>query len=217
MPVLSDDQMKQILEYNIDRIYFGQLNTKSLYNALDRVKNNANENFTYINIGRITNKTICTILWREMSYNPMRFGDESPFKHNGKNNLFHFCKTPGKYKSIDTEKIMNDIRWHIKEFLKLNSVNNSWTNSISAPDGLVRIGVDEFGNPDKTYSMLMHLCTCIQIIARQNIADFKNKKNVWRNCIIANAAKRHPTGFRSFRYANIDPRYAHLIANQRQR
>ncbi len=203
MQSLNDIQIKKILAYNIRRAYIGRLTAENLGNAFALIKRSRDWDNPVsqcnLAVGNINGDVICNALWYEMSYNPGRFGDVSPFVFNGRNSIYRFCDKPyGGNLSGKAADVIASIRHHLIEYMNLNSDDKrSWRDVIIAPGGNVSVGVNADGHSDDMYKMLAHLRDCIKVITRQNVSDFAKKRGQYRQAIINVVNIRHPDGVRS--------------------
>ena len=83
---LNIHQIKQILQYNPDRMYYGTWSAAVLNDYQAEALRNSKPKQLYIS--DLNNDIICNTLWYEMSYNTERFGKTSPFISNGKTSFF---------------------------------------------------------------------------------------------------------------------------------
>lgn len=188
MSKLTDKQIENILKYNTGKAYFGDFTARSLSNSVGRIKTSWQWDkpieFININIGHIDGDVICNALWREMSYNPVRFGTVSPFRFKGKNSLYHFCNSSNNHAlTPENMEIFSKIRYHLTCFMTLNAhPNGAWNDTIIGQILTIRL---ENGHSNCEYKMLAHLRDCIKIITTQNINDFKDKTKQYRAGIIS--------------------------------
>ena len=125
MQSLNDIQIKKILAYNIRRAYIGRLTAENLGNAFALIKRSRDWDNPVsqcnLAVGNINGDVICNALWYEMSYNPGRFGDVSPFVFNGRNSIYRFCDKPyGGNLSGKAADVIASIRHHLIEYMNLN-------------------------------------------------------------------------------------------------
>lgn len=197
MSKLTDKQIENILKYNTGKAYFGDFTARSLSNSVGRIKTSWQWDkpieFININIGHIDGDVICNALWREMSYNPVRFGTVSPFRFKGKNSLYHFCNSSNNHAlTPENMEIFSKIRYHLTCFMTLNAhPNGAWNDTIIGQILTIRL---ENGHSNCEYKMLAHLRDCIKIITTQNINDFNNKSQPYRAGIISAVHKRMAGG-----------------------
>lgn len=201
MSGLTDNQIKIILQYDVDRPYFGMLTARKLAQAYGQiiVSRNHERPITSVPllVGRIDGDVICGALWREMSYNPGRFGTVSPFVHNGKNDIYHFCRTDV---ANFQDEVLASVHGTLVDYMSLNAnpINNAWRDELPvSANGYVRIE-QENGHSNKTYKKLACLRDGIAAVARQNVKDFERKRGAFRAPIIDAVAKRHPDGVRPY-------------------
>lgn len=203
MQSLDDKSVKIILKYNINRPYFGKFTAGGLAGAYAKLKTTAQWDtpvkFSNVPVGYIDGNIICNALWYEMSYNPVRFGTVSPFLHNGKNNIFHFCEhgvpawTPQAGKEI-----LAQVQYELVSYMARNATpNGQWRDVVqSDKNGNAKIEIQD-GYSNNTYKILAHLRNSIAMVARQNVADFEKKRGPYRPEIASVVQTRHPHGLRS--------------------
>lgn len=172
--------LKQI-SYNVHYPYIGSFTPHELSSAYWLHHTDEMQDAKMLRVGNIDGNVICNALWREMSRNPVRFGDSSPFVFNGRNNIYAFCSSAHYCVSDgDTAGVLYAIRHNLIGYMTLNALpNGQWNARLDTKDGVVYIGTN------KNYAMLAKLRECIKIIARRNVADFKNKKGPYRNGIVS--------------------------------
>jgi len=193
MPQLTDVQIKEILRYNTGRRYVGDFSPRDLHDAFGLIQKNRGwdnpVDSVDMSIKRIDGDMICNALWYEMSYNPVRFGIVSPFRFNGRNNIYRFCNTDVP----DTESVIAKVRYKLIEYMNLNAnASGQWNDVISAP---VSVEIVD-GHTNKTYKKLSALCQAVKLVAGQNVKDFKPKRSPYRAGIISAIMARHPDGVR---------------------
>lgn len=179
-PSHKKHKVLQTISYKASYPYIGSFSARALSDAYKQYRNSEMFVPTRLYIGKIDGNAICNALWREMSFNPVRFGNVSPFMLNGRNNIYAFCD--GRI-SIDMghgTEIAHNIRKNLAAFLHLNALpNGQWHCTISTDVGYVSLGQDY-----RMYSMLARLRDCIKMIARQNVADFRDTRGPYRDAII---------------------------------
>lgn len=222
MPKLDEATIKNILKYNVSRPYFGTFTASNLSTAYAniRVSSDWDNPITSVpvRVGTINGDVICDALWNEMSYNPVRFGDMSPFLHNGKNNIYHFCSN---FNSVPTTPenypILATIRGCLIEYMTLNAApNGAWNDELkTTADGFVTIEAP-YGFANNVYKKLACLRDSLAVIARQNVADFSKKRGPYRSAIIAMVALRHPDAFRSMAPVAPIPTAHQMLADAAQ-
>ena len=167
-----------------------------LYDAYNTARNRE-EGFVEFNIGNLSFDSICDAIYTEMSYNPVRFGKQSPFKNNGVNDINFFIS---KY-SLSPDDTMRKIANQLYVFL--NMVHNNYTLFYMTKkfEGNHIVISLEDGHSNSGYKMLSALAECIHIIANQNKEDFKNSKQ-HRNAIEYIVKRRHQNLVRPNHYVN---------------
>lgn len=164
-----------VLEYDASRKYFGDFTYNMLYEVYHMFKHSQKHDKPItaqrIKVGHIDGEVICRALLKQMSYNPKRFGTVSPFRHNGRENIFRFCDTelstsaPGYDVLVEVQKLL-------RKFLFSNSKSNrQWFDEIRTGDGYLTISFDNMYS-DKNYKKLTMLRDALQKIINQNVADF---------------------------------------------
>lgn len=200
---LDDKTIKMILEYNTMRPYFGKLTADRLATAYARLK--ASEKwdeplrFADVPVGLVDGNVICNALWHEMSYNPVRFGTLSPFMHNGKNNIFHFCSQGAPtWTPAAGHDALEHVRYELVAYMNLNAApNGQWRDAVQTDKhGNVEIAMEN-GHSDNVYKILAHVRNSIKIVTRQNVTDFSKRRGPYRAAIASVVAARHPHGLRS--------------------
>ena len=192
---LDLQQLKQIIQYNAKRMYFGEWRPI----RIDEIFRNTSggNRPEELPIGNLTEDIICNVLWYEMSYNPVRFGTVSPFKNpDGKNSILYFIDTYRKKAPREENGLIpNDIMtlvWQIGDFvknLKKADLYDGFVKTGKLPQVLSILGADE------NYYVLTTLRKAIHAIAKQNWQDLKDP--MYKKDIIEIAMKRHPAGKRS--------------------
>ena len=166
----------RVLEYDASRKYIGEFTGRALreaYHVFMHTRNHDKPTVVQrIKVGRIDEKVICQALLKQMSYNPKRFGNVSPFRINGRESVFYFCKR------TDTEifekcPVLNVVREHLNDFItKYNRApNGQWCDKIEPSDGYLTLHF--YGCSDKNYKKLAALRDAVKAIVDQNVADFK--------------------------------------------
>ncbi len=202
--ILNLQQTKQILQYNSNRLYYGNWSGKMLDNCYNQAMQTNEPQQIYV--GNLNNDIICDALWHEMSYNPVRFETKSPFVLNTKNNLLYFNTTykqtvSSKTKDFLPDEIINFV-WNISVFvkkLKKAGLYDNFAQTGKLPNHFnitkaksLTYGALGFGTE---HSILTSLMGAINAIAKQNCLDLF--KPEYQEKIIQTAQKRHPTGKRS--------------------
>lgn len=225
---LNMKQLKQIIQYNSERMYFGNWTPKDLSNSFKYAKKH--NTVSIFTVNKLTNDNICDILWQEMSLNPLRYGTKSPFKTDEKNDIRHFKNT---YKpSANSTKYVVDLSYKINSFVT-NLYNAEQDRDFDDNLGGIKLytyffqtgklptefrifdnsDVYEKPNANPGYRILGSLCSAIHIIATQNWQDLRNP--VYKEQIIKIAQERYPTGERSDTYPVIQQPKTEAI-NQEQ-
>ena len=200
---LDDKTIKMILEYNTTRPYFGKLTADRLATAYARLKASEkwDEPLRYadVPVGLVDGNVICNALWHEMSYNPVRFGTLSPFMHNGKNNIFHFCSQGAPtWTPAAGHDALEHVRYELVAYMNLNAApNGQWRDVVQTDKhGNVEIAMVN-GHSDNVYKILAHVRNSIKFVTRQNVTDFSKRRGPYRAAIASVVATRHPHGLRS--------------------
>ena len=197
---LSDKQILKILRYDVSRAYIGDFVSADLHNAVRRIKTSRDWDHPLtsvdVRVGNINRDTICDALWYEMSYNPGRFGTVSPFLANGRNSLYHFCRSQDNLNCPDVARdVLESVRYTLVGYMMFNAhPNGQWRDNI--PEQTVTVGVKSNGHTDNAYKKLAKLRDCVKIIASQNVADFHKQGGAYRTAIIDTVNSRHPNGIR---------------------
>ena len=192
---LNLQQLKQILQYNAKRMYFGNWTAVKLDDIFRNTSGGTSPEEIYI--GKLTNDIICDVLWYEMSYNPVRFGTENPFKNNnGKNDIFYFNETYRKNMVAKTKGLLPDdvmtLIWQIADFIK-NLRKAGWNEVFKSTGKLP--SVFSILGADENYYILSSLRKAIHAIAKQNWLDLASPEHKAK--IMQVIAQRHPTKKRS--------------------
>lgn len=192
---LNLQQLKQIIQYNAKRMYFGEWTPARIDEIFRNTSGGNRPEELYV--GNLTEDIICNVLWYEMSYNKKRFGDISPFKTpDGKNSILYFIdtyrkKAPHEENSLLSQEVMTVI-WQMGNFiknLKNADLYNNFIKTGKLPNVLSILGADE------KYYILSTLRLAIHAIAKQNWHDLKDHE--YNEQIKQIAVQRHPTGKRS--------------------
>lgn len=201
---LNLQQLKQIIQYNAKRMYFGEWHPSRIDAVFRDTAGGTRPEELFI--GNLTEDIICNVLWYEMSYNPLRFGSFSPFKKDGKNSILHFLDTYRKLAPREPDGLLAHgvitLVWQIDDFiknLKKADLYEGFAKNGKLPQILSILGADE------NYYVLTMLRKAIHTIAKQNGADLKNP--VYREQIEKIAAQRHPSGKRSdisYKFVNLE-------------
>ena len=192
--------MRSILRYNANRAYMGDLTGAELNGAFELfVRSRDWEKpiiSTTIHTGYIDGTIICRAVWHEMSYNPKRFGTVSPFLHNGRENIYHFCQDSYEI-PLDTPgyPIVVEIRKRMRNFLFYNKLENgSWYDVVDSSKGNMVVRFVS-GASDNKYKMLATLRDMIHLVASQNSKDVNIA--AYRNEMKPIIDARHPNGVRA--------------------
>lgn len=178
----TKQRVKNIIKYNTSRKYFGEWSPHELNNTYFAMQP------VMFKIGKLSVDIICNAIWKEMSYNPKRFGTKSPFEFNGKNSLYFFTTS-----EIDSESkafnVLQKVQMYLSKFLTLAvkydenfAANKCFTKTFIAIKNTPQQSSGSKPIPCDTYQMLSYLRNCIHIVASQNIEDFKKRQ--YRDCII---------------------------------
>ena len=192
--------MRGILRYNVNRAYIGDFTGAELNGAFEVFVRSQDWDKPVISAtvhtGYIDGSMICRAVWNEMSYNPKRFGTVSPFLHNGKENIFHFCDARTELsKDMPGYDIVIKIREKMRNFLSNNSrENGQWYDIVDYSRGNVVVRFVS-GCSDKKYKMLAALRDAIHIVASQNLQDIN--RATYRKEMEPIIKARHPNGIRS--------------------
>lgn len=184
--IKKEDPIKQVIQYDVNRCYFGNW-TPDMLSAAHRSSLDIGKAKQFT-ITPLDNDTICNVLWYEMSYNPVRFGSSSPFKVDGLNDIMLF----------DTEMTRWDDTYYVTKFKQniayfKQVVNNDFEDFNKT--GVLPTNMYIFGSHYPDYFVLSDLRVALHAIASQNIEDFKRKK--YATEIINAVKKRHPNGIRN--------------------
>ena len=208
----NDTRTKDIIKYNTTRKYFGDWTPHELnrtYPGTTAVS---------LRIGVLSIDEICNAIWYEMSYNPKRFGTQSPFKYNGKNSLCWFIA-----KDLDSKNhafhILSKIQNYLSKFwvsaIKYDNTfptNNRFKNTYVLIKHTPQITPDSKPVPAETYQMLGYLRNCIHIIASQNLTDFDRK--AYREQMIPVINSRHPDLMRPKKTYGSNPDFLKYLRNR---
>ena len=192
--------MRSILRYNANRAYMGNLTGAELNGAFELFVRSQDWDKPIISqaidTGYIDGTIICRAVWHEMSYNPKRFGTVSPFLHNGRENIYHFCQD-GNEVPLDTPgyPVVAEIRQKMRNFLFYNKLENgSWYDVVDSSKGNMVVRFVS-GASDNKYKMLATLRDMIHIVASQNSKDVNIA--AYRNAMKPIIDARHPNGVRA--------------------
>ena len=192
--------MRSILRYDVNRAYMGELTGAELNGAFELFVRSRDWDkpiiSTTIHTGYIDGSIICRAVWHEMSYNPKRFGTVSPFLHNGKESIYHFCQDSYEI-PLDTPgyPIVADLRQKMRNFLFYNKLENgSWYDVVDDSKGNMVVRCVN-GASDNKYKMLATLRDMIHLVASQNLKDVNIA--AYRNEMKPIIDARHPNGIRA--------------------
>lgn len=217
-------KLKQIVQYNANREYFRDWTPGELSDCFRLAKKSNSATILYV--GKLTNDIICDTLWHEMSLNPVRFGTESPFKIDEKNDILYFKNT---YKNkifhdnkIKPSKKVVDLVYKIQSFIE-NLYNAEQDDDFIDDLGGAKLythfektgelpttfrifdnnGMYEKPNANSGYRILGSLCSAIHLIASQNWQDLKDP--VYKEQIKMTVMEKYPFGKRTNVYCIIKP------------
>ncbi|MBO4626237.1 MAG: hypothetical protein J5679_03135 [Alphaproteobacteria bacterium] len=190
--------MRSILRYDVNRAYIGDLTGAELNGAFELFMESRDWDkpivSTTVHTGYIDGMIICRALWHEMSYNPKRFGTVSPFIHNGKESIYHFCSADLPQDTLAYD-IVSGVRDKLIKFLGYNALENKqWYDVIDPAKGDIVVRCVS-GTSDRTYKMLAALRNAIHIIASQNLQDVNRAG--YRKEMKPIIDARHPNGVRA--------------------
>jgi len=187
-----------IIKYNTRRQYFGSWTPYKLHKTYRDIHENPFNPIVYMETGVLSTENVCDVIWNEMSYNPLRFGETNPFLIENIDGMKEFCK---KYKA-NASYVMQQLSQDVGYFLYFIGKSNPEfhkTNHINC--GSILINCDKNRNAGYGYYALSSLVDCVHHIATQNLKDFKIKK--YREQIVDVAQSRHPNLKRSNEYLNF--------------
>lgn len=193
--IFSQSQLKQIIQYNATRLYFGNWTAENLdLFYRETAKYDRTDSFY---VGDLNNNIICNVLWNEMSYNPFRFGAKSPFKkEDEKNDIIYFNDTYRRKLQRNTkgflpDNIMNFI-WNISNFVKHLYKTELYQDFIKSGNLPERFDIH---GSNYNYYILSSLRKAVHAIADQNWTDLNDSG--YQEQIMQVIRQRHPTGRRS--------------------
>ena len=192
--------MRSILRYDVNRAYIGDFTGAQLKDAykdfIDSKDGDDPQIRTEIHTGYIDGPMICRAVWNEMSYNPKRFGNVSPFLHNGKEDIFYFCSGKNKIpQDIPGYKTVIQIRHKMYKFLDYNKFENGqWCDVIDQAKGNMFVSFVS-GCSDKKYKMLATLRDMMRVVISQNLQDLNRVS--YRKEMEPVIMARHPNGIRA--------------------
>lgn len=182
-----------IVKYNAARPYFGQLTGEALTRAKQWLVEHEYGSMVSLHIGDINGDVICNALWRQLSYNPLRFGDVSPFVYDGRNNLYRFARQ-GAVVDVDSDAqgVLARLQAKVRYFMTLNAAaNRQWRDTLETDNGVVRL-VDATSAPCRAMGALQD---CVRtIIAPQNGSDLRGSVR-YRREILARLQALYPEQF----------------------
>lgn len=188
---------REVIKYSANRAYFGKLTGIGLADAYAQFKHSQDWDKPItkakVKVGKIDGVVICHALWNEMSYNPLRFGKESPFMYKGREDIYHFCRegVPADFPGF---KVIEKIHHKMIDFMMLNGRKlGKWYDIIDTENGSVTIKFVD-GHSDDNYKVLSMLREMIRFVTNQNTEDFKHK--AYRDQMLTVINKRHPNGIR---------------------
>lgn len=192
--------MRSILRYDVNRAYIGDFTNAELEGAFRIFMCSQDWEKpvirTVIHTGYIDGPMICRAVWNEMSYNPKRFGRISPFLHNGKEDIYHFCDRRNEVpKDTPGYDIVVEIRNKMRRFLEYNRFESGkWCDIIDPSKGNMVVSFVS-GCSDKKYKMLATLRDIMRVVISQNLKDLNLVTYRKEMEPIINA--RHPNGVRA--------------------
>ena len=194
------DQIHDIIKYDPNRNYFGPWSPTQLHNTYRSIYLDPFRPLKFIETGRLSAEIICDTLWNEMSYNPLRFGEQNPFGINDIPNIKDFCRTHVNTK--DLNEINTKMASELSHFLYFIGKTNPEFRRLGEICGCsILIDCDRHRKTGYGYKALACLSSCIHYIATQNINDYKIKK--YREQIQRIAVVRHPKMKRPTAYLNF--------------
>ena len=195
-------EIHQIIKYDPYREYVGEWSPKKIQNKYREIYENPFRPWAFVSTGRLSSDAIIDAIWNEMSYNPLRFGETSPFIGTDIKAIKKFCK---KYKKIDEnggQDVMAKIAYKLSSFVYFIGKSNPEFYSTGAVRGdCVLIKCDFNRRPGDGYKALACLVNIIHLIASQNLQDYKIK--AYRKKINDVATTRHPDLQRNRKYFNF--------------
>lgn len=181
-------RIKEVIKYNVSRRYFIYWAPRDLYNCYSTLFHDRSINSIKFGLGNLSVDKVCNVLWTEMSYNPVRFGTQSPFEINGKNSLQYFCNMEID-ENLKSAKTLLKVQNSLKEFYRIacdQDKNFDKTNRFK--NTFVEIRIYDHAIPQNPlrnymkkpapnigYKMLTELIHCIHTITSQNLADLNRK------------------------------------------
>lgn len=199
MPMtFSQKQLKQIIYYDAERLYYGNWKAKTLDQMYHITEASDQPEPMSMYVGDLTNDIICNTLWYEMSYNPLRFGNVSPFKTlvDDKNDIVYFNTTYRKKLQQQTRQFLPnnimDLTWNISNFVSCLHKTELYDDFVKT--GKLPTHFDIYG-PNHNFYLLSSLRKAIHAITKQNWEDLKDP--LYKQQIITTVQHRHPKGYRS--------------------
>jgi len=173
-----DKDIKSVIKYSAYTRYFGHMSGADLNRAYNKFHMTEFNDGTSIIVGNsIGNDMICRVLWKQMSYNPVRFGTVSPFGNPP--NVYKFVRNgvPQTHPGYDVLQSVRGILW---DYLRLNAQpNGRWDAEIPTVNGMIYV----MDATDRKYRALCCLRKCVKTIANQNMHDYQIAE--YRDGIIA--------------------------------
>jgi hypothetical protein len=192
--MIMDNRVREIIKYNSSRKYFGDWSPKQLHEAYQTTCRDEEGKAVSLKTGIISVDDICNTLWTEMSYNPLRFGEKSPFVFDNANSIKLFS-TSYKFNDLnpDTNALLGNIKGHLKYFLSLIEKHDALFEKTGCTESqYVSIKLQDHScHPNNAYKMLAQLAGCIHMICKQNLQDY-NKSVKSRFTIDEVCRNRHP-------------------------
>lgn len=165
--IFMSDYITNIVKYNVHIKYFETWSPWEIHDTYHKLSHDPRATRT-VSVEHITYSYICDILWSEMSLNPKRFGEYSPFEFNGKNNIHKFIENNI---SNDKTPVFKQVAQSLQTFITY--MNKSHTTN-KRPFKTITIGLDNT-KANTAYNILSSLSKSVHIIATKNNND-KNKK-----------------------------------------
>ncbi|MCQ2568053.1 MAG: hypothetical protein MJ163_00440 [Alphaproteobacteria bacterium] len=187
------ERVYKIIKYDVNRKYFGDWTPAGLnatYNTPSPIS---------FYIGVLSVDKICDALWKEMSYNPERFGTVSPFKFNGQNSIDFFINQEIDLYDNDYEVLVMLQSYLLRfwnlalQYDKSLVVTNCLKNTNITISTHFSSNPNTKPTPNAAYIMLGCLRDSIHKIATQNIKDFG--KAIYRDQIVDTVKSRYPQYF----------------------
>lgn len=195
-----DVRIHDIIKYNPERNYFGPWSPKRLHRVYREIYTDPFRPLVFMETGHLSAETICDTLWNEMSYNPVRFGEQNPFETTGIPNIKDFCKT--HINPNDLDEVNSKIACELEYFTYFIGKNNPEFPKFGEIFSCsILINCDKNRKTGYGYKSLACLANCVHYIATQNINDYKIKK--YREQINRIVITRHPRLKRSNEFLNF--------------